>query len=420
MGLGTAQPIHVASASSNTAPPVHARPAERPNHLGNGANAEEQRARETAAAEASCPEGRKTYACQIMWYKQTFDRFLPDPGDARASQADLAAAAANPIDIVIAWSGPAQVAASGVRERDNGEMVYLLRSVAKHAPWVHHVWIVVNGVVPLPEYVPKSLLGRVDVLDRCTYMPAGTCPSKNSHQVQMYVHHIPNLVEQYVVAEDDIFLGKPARPEDFFPRPNTPHVWRKGPSWGDFPSRRVHKLYKNSGRVSFPTPKSTAPSPHYYYPMLKSVAFSLEQQYPEYFKFALSHSQGRWNSYTGDYTPHEMDQEECFYGIMNAELLRTGNGVYKDIDGGKDFPFNGWHGEVRDYSRAGFEGVVAKPPFFLNVNDRFIHDSGYSSIWYYQVAVCFGSFVLLLFCAPAANSRMVRRQLLTCIKCGRV
>lgn len=104
--------------------------------------------------------------------------------------------------------------------------------------------------------------------------------------------------------------------------------------------------------------------------MLKSVAFSLEQQYPEYFKFALSHKDGRYNSYTDDYRPHDMDQEECFYGIMNAELLRTGKGVYKDIDGGNDHP-NEWHAEQRKYSKGGFEAMVANPPLFLNVNDRF-------------------------------------------------
>ena len=97
-------------------------------------------------------------------------------------------------------------------ERDNGEMVYFMRSIAQHAPWVHKVWIVVNGVIQMPpDIVPRSLEGRVSILDRCSYMPAGTCPSRNSHAIQTYVHHIPGLAEQFILTEDDIFLGKPVR-----------------------------------------------------------------------------------------------------------------------------------------------------------------------------------------------------------------
>ena len=61
-----------------------------------------------------------------MWYKRTFDRFLPDPGDAHATAADLATAAANPIDFVIAWSGPGD--SSSKRERDNGELTTTMRA----------------------------------------------------------------------------------------------------------------------------------------------------------------------------------------------------------------------------------------------------------------------------------------------------
>jgi hypothetical protein len=55
-------------------------------------------------------------------------------------------------------------------------------------------------------------------------------------------------------------------------------VWRKGPSWGEF--RGLHRLYSKKV-VNFKTPHSTSPSPHYWYPMLKSFAFEIERRFPE-------------------------------------------------------------------------------------------------------------------------------------------
>jgi hypothetical protein len=87
----------------------------------------------------------------------------------------------------------------------------------------------------------------------------------------------------------------------------------------------IHRLYAKN-RVSFDTPKSTAPSPHYYYPMLKSVARSIERKYPEYFAFAMSHKEGRYNSHTNDYRPHSMDQ-----GEKNSCMAFLPSGKYQNF-----------------------------------------------------------------------------------------
>ena len=38
--------------------------------------------------------------------------------------------------------------ASASRYRDNNELRYSLRSLAKFAPWIRHVYIVTNGQIP--------------------------------------------------------------------------------------------------------------------------------------------------------------------------------------------------------------------------------------------------------------------------------
>jgi hypothetical protein len=68
------------------------------------------------------------------------------------------------------------------------------------------------------------------------------------------------------------------KPTTFFPSKDRPYVWRKGPSWGEF--RGLHRLYSKKV-VNFKTPHSTSPSPHYWYPMLKSFAFEIERRFPE-------------------------------------------------------------------------------------------------------------------------------------------
>ena len=178
------------------------------------------------------------------------------------------------IDFVIPWSGPS--ASTSSRERDNGEMVYLLRSIAINAPWVHHVWLMVNGKVEPPSnIIPPGFNSRVTVIDRCSYMPEGTCPTMNSHAVELFAHNIPDLTEHFVIIEDDIFLGRPVTPEHLFSGDGgRPYVWRTAPTWGYFAgSTNGHRVYENPSVVgTMKTPLSVAPSLHYWYPFSRAFA----------------------------------------------------------------------------------------------------------------------------------------------------
>ena len=87
----------------------------------------------------------------------------------------------------------------------------------------------------------------------------------------------------------------------------------------------------------------------------------------------LSHMakfKGRYSSLAKGISDEHNSQEEDMFGWMNWELLRTGKGVYKNIDSQR----YEWWDEV-DISEAGFKKAIQDRPIFTNVNDRFSENS---------------------------------------------
>jgi len=304
------------------------------------------------------------------------------------------------IDIVIPWSGLPQVVEkkNGVdvaRDRYNGELPYLLRSIAQQAPWVRMIFILVNGEQPkdvLP--IPASIVNRTRYVDRCTFMPKGSCPSRNGMQVMAFVHRLPELAEKFIYTADEVFLGLPALPKDFFNKDGKPYVWRKAPRWGEFRSKPCHRLYSKPNVVNFTVPRSSHPNSHVWYPQLKSVCALTESAYPSFYAFVASHAAGRYSSNVNNVSDAENSQEEDWVGWMNCEYLRTGTGVFFDIDE----HFGTLWDEVVDFSEAGFERAVSDPPFFMNVNDHFNKSN---PVVYKQELEWFTSAMETLFPKPA-------------------
>lgn len=251
------------------------------------------------------------------------------------------------------------------RSRDNGELKYMLRSFAQNAPWVHHIWIAINGEAKTQPDIPPSLRGRVTVVDRCTFMPLGSCPSFNGGSVTSFMHLLPDLSEHFVMVEDDIFCGRPVTPRDFFDESGRPYVWRRRSTWERFSGTEAfHRVYYDPSVVDFPTPLTCSPNPHFWYPNRKSVLVEIHAQYPEFYAFLATHKH-RYSSLP----KYTNSQEEDPLGWMNWQYLRTRSGVYKNIDAAP-----GWWSEVT-ISEEGFQHAMCEPVIFMNVNDRFSLDN---------------------------------------------
>ena len=135
----------------------------------------------------------------------------------------------SPIDFVVLWvdsSDPEwqrQRAQYCPQVRDNGSdenryrdwdlMRYWFRAVERFAPWVNQVFFVTNGQVPgwLNTGHPKLRLVK-----HSDYISAEYLPTFNSNVIELWLHHIPGLSEQFVLFNDDMFLTAPVEPSDFF------------------------------------------------------------------------------------------------------------------------------------------------------------------------------------------------------------
>lgn len=134
------------------------------------------------------------------------------------------------IDFVITWVDGADSAwrkeksrytgeedkASDEREeryRDYGLLKYWFRGVEKYAPWVNKIYFVTWGHIPSWLDTNHEKLVIVNHKDM---IPDEYLPTFNSNAIEMFLHRIPELSEQFVYFNDDVFPIAPLKPTDFF------------------------------------------------------------------------------------------------------------------------------------------------------------------------------------------------------------
>lgn len=100
------------------------------------------------------------------------------------------------------------------RFRNRDELKYSLRSIEMFAPFVRNIFLVTSGHAPdwLVEDHPRlKRITHREIYDR----PADL-PTFNSSGIETQLHRIPGLAEHFVYFNDDMMLGSPVEPGDFF------------------------------------------------------------------------------------------------------------------------------------------------------------------------------------------------------------
>ena len=100
------------------------------------------------------------------------------------------------------------------RYREMGMFEFWFRGVEKFAPWVNKIYLITpRGQKPewLNTAHPKLVL-----IHQEDYLPADYPPIFNSIPVEMHLHRIPELSEQFVLFNDDMFLVRPIGPDFYF------------------------------------------------------------------------------------------------------------------------------------------------------------------------------------------------------------
>lgn len=100
-----------------------------------------------------------------------------------------------------------------IRFRDWGLLKYWFRAVDKYASWVNKVYLVTCGQTPNWINTKNEKLILVNHED---FIPKKYLPTFNSNAIELNLHKIKGLSENFVYFNDDMFLTKMTKPEDFF------------------------------------------------------------------------------------------------------------------------------------------------------------------------------------------------------------
>lgn len=99
------------------------------------------------------------------------------------------------------------------RFRDWGTLKYLLRGIEKHMPYVRNVYLVVSRESQVPEWADRENLHIIlheDIIPE-TYLPTFNC-----NTIELFLHRIPGIDEEFLNFNDDIFPVSDSNHDDFF------------------------------------------------------------------------------------------------------------------------------------------------------------------------------------------------------------
>ena len=99
------------------------------------------------------------------------------------------------------------------RYRDWDLLRYWFRGAEKYAPWVRKIWFVCDQEPPawLNLDCPK-----LEIVRHEDFLPDEYRPAFSSHPIELNMHRIRGLSEQFVYFNDDMFLLSPMQEESFF------------------------------------------------------------------------------------------------------------------------------------------------------------------------------------------------------------
>lgn len=88
------------------------------------------------------------------------------------------------------------------RFRDWGTLRYLLRGIETHMPYVRNVFLVVSGESQVPSWVDRA---NLKVILHGDIIPERFLPVFNSTAIEMFLHRIPGLDEEFIYFNDDMY-----------------------------------------------------------------------------------------------------------------------------------------------------------------------------------------------------------------------
>lgn len=161
----------------------------------------------------------------------------------------------------------------GVRFRDWDNFKYVLRSIANYMSFINNLYIVVSDESQIPEYVNTD---TIKIIFHKDIIPEKYLPTFNSNTIELFIYKIPELSENFLYTNDDIFITNNISAKDFYDNEMNPKidVFEKRITRNNVyinSLRNTQELVLNEHNVTFKSKLSLLRSNHSINPMKKSM-----------------------------------------------------------------------------------------------------------------------------------------------------
>lgn len=99
------------------------------------------------------------------------------------------------------------------RFRDTHFLKYVFRSIGKYAQWVNKVFLIVQSMSQVPDWVNTE---NVNIVLHKEFIPKEYLPVFNCNTIETHLHLIPGLSDYFIYFNDDTILNQPCYKLDFF------------------------------------------------------------------------------------------------------------------------------------------------------------------------------------------------------------
>lgn len=247
------------------------------------------------------------------------------------------------------------------RYRNWKQLKYWFRCVEKYAPWVRKIHLVTYG--HYPEWLDVNN-EKINIVEHKDFIPKKYLPTFSTNPIELNLHRIEGLSECFVYFNDDMYLNRSAKKEDFFSGNNPKYFCGAIPK-RNYPSKQLfdYMIWNNLGLVNdyFDITKSMEKNPELWFskynksarryhklsfienylygmsfshlasPMKKSTmekvwsAFGdqLDETCHNKYRTPLDHQQQifhLWDILNGTFSPVSKDHYGCLYGDVKGQM----------------------------------------------------------------------------------------------------
>jgi len=214
-----------------------------------------------------------------------------------------------------------------VRFRDWDNLQYWFRSIEKYTPWVNKIHFVTEG------HIPKWLntnCAKLNIVKHEDFIEENFLPLFNSRAIESHLHKIPNLSEQFVYFNDDMFITNSIEPTFFF-KNNLPC------------DSRISNPIQASNDLSITIMRNMKVINKYFKKPKLQELFKYKYKLHNIRNFILH----IWPSILGYYDPHQPTSflKETFYKVWEKErdiLITTSESRFKNDTNVNQYLFRYW------------------------------------------------------------------------------